>query len=143
MIAAILAFINMIPGISSMVTAVTAAFFNSKVQLVAARTGADVAVVQAALTAASVEQQTRVAGLQVIASSKVLLFLVVGFALPFMIYEWQCIVYDTIWMHGTVRTNPITGNLADWGNTIIISLFGSGTAVTMAHMFFNRDKTGE
>lgn len=143
MIGALLAFINMIPGISSMVTAVTAAFFNSKVQLVAARTGADVAVVQAALTAASVEQQTRVAGLQVIASSKVLLFLVVGFALPFMIYEWQCIVYDTIWMHGTVRTNPITGNLADWGNTIIISLFGSGTAVTMAHMFFNRDKTGE
>lgn len=143
MLSAILAFINMIPGISSMVTAVTAAFFNSKVQLVAARTGADVAVVQAALTASSVEQQTRVQGLQVIASSKVLLFLVVGFALPFMIYEWQCIVYDIIWMHGTTATDAIKGNLADWGNTIIISLFGSGTVVTMAHMYFGRDKTGE
>lgn len=143
MVAALLAFINMIPGISSMVTALTTAFFNSKVQLVAARTGADVAVVQAAMTASSVEQTARVAGLQVIAGSKVLLFLTVGFALPFMIYEWQCIVYDTIWMAGLTKTNPINENFAAWGNTIIISLFGSGTSVTLAHMFFNRNKTGE
>ena len=143
MITGILAFFQAVPAIMGGINNFTSAYFNAKVQLTAARIGGDVTVVQAAMVASGIEQQSRVEGLKVIASSKILLFLVVGFALPFMLYEWRCIVYDIIWMHGTTATDPIKGNLADWGNTIIISLFGSGTAVTMAHMFFNRNKTGE
>lgn len=143
MITMILALISAIPSLVNGVTAFSAKYFDTKAKMVAARIGGDVTVVSAAMTAAGIEQQTRVEGLKVIASSKVLLFLVVGFALPFMIYEWRCIVYDIIWMNGTTSTDAIKGNLADWGNTIIISLFGSGTAVTMAHMYFNRSKTGE
>lgn len=143
MLTGILAFFQAVPALMGGLNNFTNAFFNAKVQITAARIGADVSVVQAAMTAAGIEQQTRVEGLKVIASSKTLLFLVVGFALPFMVYEWRCIVYDIVWMNGTTATDPIRGNLADWGNTIIISLFGSGTAVTMTHMFFNRSKTGE
>lgn len=143
MLTGILAFFQAVPALMGGLNNFTNAFFNAKVQITAARIGADVSVVQAAMTAAGIEQQTRVEGLKVIASSKILLFLVVGFALPFMVYEWRCIVYDIVWMNGTTATDPIRGNLADWGNTIIISLFGSGTAVTMTHMFFNRSKTGE
>lgn len=143
MITMIMALISAIPSLVNGVTAFTSAYFNAKVQLTAARIGGDVSVVQAAMTAAGIEQTSRVEGLKVIASSKVLLFLVVGFALPFMIYEWKCIAWDIVWMHGTTSTDAIKGNLADWGNTIIVSLFGSGTAVTMAHMYFNRSKVGE
>jgi hypothetical protein len=143
MISAILAFITSLPALVNGANAFASKYFDTKAQLVASRLGADVNVIRAAMTQAGVEAQARVAGLQVIASSKVLLFLVVGFALPFMIYEWQCIVYDKVWMHGLTKTDPIIGNLADWGQTIIVSLFGSGTAVTMTHMYFNRNKTGE
>lgn len=143
MITAILAFLQAAPAIIGGVNAFAAKYFDAKVKLTAARIGGDVDVVRAAMTASSIEQQTRVEGLKVLASSKPLLFLVVGFALPFMIYEWQCIVYDIVWMKGTTATDPIRGNLADWGNTIIVSLFGSGTAVTIAHAYFHRDKTGE
>lgn len=143
MISAILAFFTAVPSIVGGITAFSNKYFDTKAQMTAARIGGDVNVVKAAMTLAATEQIARVDGLKVIASSKVLLFLVVGFALPFMIYEWQCIVYDKIWMQGLHSTDAIKGNLADWGNTIIISLFGSGTAVTMTHMFFNRSKTGE
>ena len=139
MITAILAFISALPSIINGVTAFSNKYFDTKAQMVAARIGGDVNVLKAALTAAAIEQQTRVAGLQVLASSKVLLFLVVGFALPYMFYEWQCIVYDTIWMHGTTKTFPINEDFTAWGNTIITCLFGSGTAVTMnPHVFQSR-----
>lgn len=143
MITAILAFLQAAPAIIGGVNAFAAKYFDAKVQLTAARIGGDVNVVKAAMTTAAIEQQTRVAGLKVIASSKGLMFLVIAFALPFIAYEWQCIVWDKIIMHGTTATDPIKGNLADWGNTIIVSLFGSGTAVTLAHAYLHRDKTGE
>lgn len=143
MITALLAFFQAVPALVGGVTAFTNKYFDTKVQLTAARLGADTNVIRAAMTAAGVEQQTRVEGLKVIASSKVLLFLVVGFALPYMLYEWQCVVYDKIWMHGLTKTDPLGGDLSAWATTIITCLFGSGTAVTMTHMYFNRNKAGE
>lgn len=143
MISALLAFITALPQLVNGVNAFASSYFNNKARMTASRIGGDVAVVSAAMTAAGLEATARVEGLKVLASSKVLLFLVVGFAMPFMLYEWQCIVYDTLWMHGTVKTFPINENFAAWGQTIIVSLFGSGTAVTMAHMYFGRDKAGE
>lgn len=143
MIAAILAFINMIPGISSMVTGLTAAYFNSKVQLTSARLGADTTVASALVTAAAHSEATGVDRLKVIGGSWVLMALTVAFATPYIVYEWQCVVYDKVWMHGASSTDALGGDLSAWATTIIGCLFGSGTVLTVGHMYFNRDKTGE
>jgi len=133
----------MIPGLSSLVTALSNTYFNAKVKLTTARIGGDVTVAKALVTAAVTDNQTSVSRLKVIAGSKVLLFLIVGFALPYMIYEWQCIVIDKIWLDGKHATDPLGGDLSAWATTIIACLFGSGTALTAGHMYFNRSKAGE
>jgi hypothetical protein len=143
MLAGILAVLNMIPGLSSMITSLSATYFNSKVKLTTARIGGDVTVATALVSAAAHAEETRVKALQVIGGSWVLSMLVVGFAMPLIIYEWQAIVYDKVWMHGMTATDPIKGQIADWATTIIGCLFGSGTVLTAGHMYFNRDKTGE
>jgi hypothetical protein len=143
MVAAILAVLNMIPGLSNLITSLTAAYFNSKVKLTAARLGADTTVATALLTAAMQSEVSSVDRLKVISGSWVLSFLTVGFSLPYMIYEWQCVVYDKILMHGTTTTDPLGGDISSWSITIIGCLFGSGTVLTAGHMYFNRSKVGE
>lgn len=143
MLAAIIAVLNMIPGLSSLITTLAAAYFNSKVQLTAARLGADTTVASALITASAKSEASSVDRLKVIAGSWMLSFLTLGFSLPYMIYEWQCVVYDKLWMHGTHATDPLSGDISSWSITIIGCLFGSGTVLTAGHMFFNRDKVGE
>lgn len=143
MIAAIITFINMIPGINTMVTALTTAYFNSKVQLAQARIGGDTTVAVATVKAAAVSEASGVDRLKVIAGSWILSFLTIGFSLPYMLYEWECVVYDKLWMHGTHATDALGGDISAWSTTIIGCLFGSGTVLTAGHMFFNRSKTGE
>lgn len=141
MLSAILAILNVIPGLSTLITSVTTAYFNSKVQLTEARIGGDTTVAVDLVKASAVAEQSAVGRLQVIGSSWVLSFLVVGFALPWIAYEWKIVVWDTMLEWGT--TNAIHGAVSDWATTIIGCLFGSGTVLTAGHMFFNRDKTGE
>lgn len=143
MITVILSFLTALPSILNGVNSFASKYFDTKAQMTAARLGADVAVVKAAMTAEGIEQQARVAGLAVIAGSKVLLLITLGFALPLIIYEWQCIVYDKIWMDGKHATDPLGGDLSSWANIIIVSLFGSGSSVTLMHMYLNRNKAGE
>lgn len=143
MLAAVVAILNCIPGLSAIITSITSAYFNSKVQLTQARIGGDVTVATALVAAAAHADATNVDRLKVIAGSWILSFLTVGFAVPYMIYEWQCIVYDKLWMDGHHKTDPLTGDISAWGTTIIGCLFGAGTVLTAGHMYFNRDKTGE
>ncbi len=147
MITAILAFLQALPAILGGVNAFATTYFNTKAQITASRIGGDVAVVRAAMTAGAIEQQTRVAGLKVIAGSKVLLFLVLGFSMPWVIYEWKVVAWDNVmapWFTGALGHTPaVGGDVAGWATTIISCLFGSGTAVTVGHMYFNRDKAGE
>lgn len=143
MLSAILAVLNMLPGLSSLINTLATAYFNSKVQLTAARLGADTAVASALLTAAAKSEASDVDRLKVIAGSWILSFLTLGFALPYMLYEWQCVVYDKLWMHGMHATDPLTGDISAWATTIIGCLFGSGTVLTAGHMYFNRNKSGE
>lgn len=143
MIAAVLAFINMIPGIGTIVSSLTTAFFNSKVELAQARIGGDTTIALATVKASVIADQTNVSRLKVIGGSWVLSFLTIGFSMPFMIYIWQCVVYDKVWMHGLTRTDALGADLSSWATTIIGCLFGSGTAITAAHMFFSRNKAGE
>jgi hypothetical protein len=71
----------------------------------------------------------------------------VGFAVPWIAYEWKVVVWDNIvcpWLFGAPGlTLPIKGDVATWATTIITCLFGSGTVLSAGHMYFNRNKSGE
>jgi hypothetical protein len=134
----LMAILGLIPGLSSLATAITTAYFNSKVQITTAKIGGDTAVAKAMMIAAAQTEASNVDRLKVIGSSWVLSFLVVGFALPWILYEWRVVVYDNVWMVGATSTPAIGGDVAGWATTIIACLFGSGTVLTAGHMFFNR-----
>lgn len=139
--AAVLAFLNMIPGLSTVIQAVTQAYFNSKVQLASIRVGGDVAIAKSMVTGIVAEGQVRVSFLQTVAQSKFLMFLVGGFALPIMLFNFKCIVWDTMLRLGT--TPPIGGQVADYMSTILYGIFGMGSVMGVGHMYFNRNKAGE
>src|ERR1700678_4568819 len=138
MLAGVLAVLNMIPGLSTLITTLASAYFNSKVQLTSARIGADAAVTQAMLTAVGTEETTRVDALKVRGSSWILSSLVVGFAAPWIAYEWKVVIWDA--MLGWRSTPAVHGAVGDWATTIIGCLFGSGTVLAAGHMWFNRSK---
>jgi hypothetical protein len=141
MIAIVMTVLHLIPGLSTLATGWLTAAYNAKVAMTTARIGGDVTVGTALVNAAAVAEQSRVKALQVIGSSWVLSFLVVGFAVPWIIHEWKVVVWDTDLGWGT--TTPVKGDVAEWAKTIIGCLFGSGTVMAAGHMYFNRDKTGE
>jgi len=131
-------FLGMIPGIASIVSAITTAWFNSKVQIYQAKTGCMRDVAVAAIQAEVQNNQAKVSWITALASNPVMMFIVVGFAMPFIIYEWQAIVYDKVWMHGTTSTDPITGPLADWASIILSGIFITSTGIGVAHAVINR-----
>ncbi len=150
MISVILAFFTAIPGIGGIVTSLTSAFFNAKVSLAQAKIGGDVAAARALVSNSEVEAHESNERLKTIAGSRGLMFLVIGFALPFMVYVWKVVVVDIVigpgsftlfwlWTFTWVgETDAIKGNVADWGNTIIIAIFGSCTTLALGHMWFTR-----
>jgi|SRR5712664_3089604 len=138
MLTAILAFFQAVPAIAGGINNFTNKYYDAKVQITTARIGGDVAVAKQMVSGVVAEGQTRVEFLKTVGQSKFLMFLIGGFATPFMLYVWKIVVYDIIWMAGTVATDPIKGNVADWGGIIIASIFGSGTVLGVGQMYFNR-----
>lgn len=138
MLGIVMTVLHLIPGLSTLATGWVTAAYNAKVAITTARIGGDTTVAASMVNAAAVAENARVAALKVIAGSKALLFLTVGFALPYMLYEWQCVVYDKLWMHGTTATDALSGDLSSWAATIIGCLFGSNTLLAVGHMYFNR-----
>jgi hypothetical protein len=142
MISAILAFFTAIPSIVNGVTAFTTAFFNAKVEITKAKIGGDVAVATKIVTEAAIEQQARISGLKAIASSRQLTWLVILFALPWVIYDFKGVAIDNVWCpwwYGDTCTTPaIKGNLAEWGGMIHAFLFGASTSLALGHMWFGR-----
>ena len=139
-----MAILGLIPGLSSLVNGITTAYFNSKVQITKARIGGDTAVATQLVQAAARSDHETTSRLSIIASSKVLLLITVGFALPFIIFEWKVVVWDIVFQSLTNgSTDPIKGQVADWATTIIASIFGSATVMGVGKMWFGRDKTGE
>jgi hypothetical protein len=139
-----MAILALIPGLSTLVSSITSAYFNAKVKLVTARIGGDrdtaTKLVQGA-AAADHENTTR---LGILAGNKVLTLMLIGFATPIMIFEWKVIIWDVVlayWTNGS--TDAIHGQVADWMTTIISFLFGSATVMGIGRMYFGRDKTGE
>lgn len=136
----LLGLLSYIPGLMSLVSSITTAAFNAKVQMYQARTGASRDVAIQVLQAQVADNQTKVGWLKVIASSPVLLVIVFGFAAPFIIFEWKCVVYDIVWMHGTTMTDPIRGQIADWATTIIGGIFVTSTGIGVAHAIISKNE---
>lgn len=142
MITAILAFFQAIPAITGGITAFTQAYYDAKVQIVKARVGGDVDVAKQLVTGIVAEGQTRVEFLRVVSQSKFLMFLVGGFALPWMIYQAKVVLYDNImsqWFFGVYGFTPtISGTVGEWAGVIIAGIFGTGGVMAIGQMFFNR-----
>ncbi|HEY6021659.1 MAG TPA: hypothetical protein VIY48_17855 [Candidatus Paceibacterota bacterium] len=147
-----LALLGLIPGVLSLIQFVTGKVFDAKVAIIQARTGANRDVAVELVKAAVQQEHENSTKLSVIASNPLLTFMLFGFATPFVIYIWKIVVVDIvigpgcIWftsMCWVANTDPIRGQVSDWGNTIIAFLFGSATTVALGKMWFGRDKTGE
>lgn len=136
-----LAFLNLIPGISTLITKVTEAWFNAKVRLVQARIGGDRDVAVQLVKAEMAQAHENTSRLSIFASNKFLTFLLIAFALPLVAYEWKIYIWDTMLGWGT--TPAVKGDVAGWANTIIYFLFGAPTAMGLGKLWFNRDKTGQ
>lgn len=133
MIAAILAFLNVIPGLGKVAQGITGYIYDAKVKITTARVGGDVSVAQEIVRGAATNQASFYAA---VAQSKLLAAIVAGFAIPLIIWFNKVIVWDIVLGWGS--TEPIRGQAAEWGNIIIISIFGSGTTLALGNMWFNR-----
>lgn len=133
MLAALLA---LIPGLSTLVTSITTAFFNAKVQITQAKIGGDRDVAVKLVQAAAQQDHENTARLGIIASNKLLTILLVLFAAPLVAFEWKVYVWDAMLGWGT--TDAVKGQVADWGNTVIYFLFGAPTALALGKMWFTR-----
>lgn len=142
MISAILAFFTALPSIVHGFEAFTKAHYDAKVKITTARIGGDVNVAQQMVTGVVAEGQTRVEFLRVVSQSKFLMFLVGGFALPWMIYQAKVVLYDKImsqWFFGVYGfTPPVEGTVGEWAGVIIAGIFGTGGVMAVGQMFFNR-----
>lgn len=142
MITAILAFFQAIPSLVNGFEAFAKAHYDAKVKITTARIGGDVDVAKQLVTGVVAEGQTRVEFLRVVSQSKFLMFLVGGFALPWMVYQGKVVLWDNIvcmWVLGTWGyTPPIEGTVGTWAGFIITGIFGAGGAMAIGQMYFNR-----
>lgn len=130
-----LALLGALPFVGNLITAVVNAFYNAKVSIATAQIGGDRDKAVELVKAAAAAEHERSTALSVIAGNKLLAFLVVAFAAPLVIFEWKVIVVDTVFNAGT--TFPIKGQVADWANTIIWSIFGSAGFASAASVVAN------
>ena len=142
-----MAILALIPGLSSLVSGITTAYFNAKVRLVTARIGGDRDVATKLVQGAAAADHENTNRMGIMASNKWLTLMLMGFSLPFMIFVWKVVVWDIvlspILLGHTGMTDPIKGEVAAWATTIIGFLFGSSTTLAVGKMWFGRDKTGE
>lgn len=142
MLTAILAFFQAIPSLVHGVEAFTKTYYDAKVKITTARIGGDVDVAKQLVTGVVAEGQTRVEFLRVVSQSKFLMWMVGGFATPWIIYEWKVVVWDNMacfWIYGVYGFTPtIKGLVADWAGVILGGLFGVGGTMAIGQMFFNR-----
>lgn len=137
------ALLNLIPGISSLVQTITTAWFNSKVQMYQSKTGRDRDVAIQAIQAEVENNHSKVGWITALAGNPVMMFVVVGFSLPWIVYEWKVVIWDNIiclWLYGVTGFTPtIKGLVADWAGVILGGIFITSTGVGIAHMVINKD----
>jgi hypothetical protein len=136
MLSLLASLIGLIPGLTNLASTIATKAFDAKVKMFQARTGADRDVAVQALRTAALENHASAERLKIVAGSWLLTALVAGFALPLIVFEWKVVVVDIVLKLGT--TDPIRGQVADWAQVIIASLFGSTSAVAVTSMWLNR-----
>lgn len=136
-----LAFLGALPIIGTAITAFFNAMFNAKVEITRAKTGADRDVAVRLVQAAEATEHENTAKLGIFASNKLLTVLLIAAAIPLVSFEWKVIVWDKMLGWGT--TDPIEGQVAQWGNTVWYFLFGAPTVMGLGKMWFSRDKAGQ
>ena len=129
--------LGLIPGLSNLVQFFIGKYYDSKVQIYMARTGATKEVAVAAIGAVVGEEQAATARLSTIAGSKVLSFILLAFAVPLAIYWNKIILYDILWCAGQCSTDPLRGEIATWASTVTWCLFGSPTVLAATHLGLN------
>jgi hypothetical protein len=143
MLTGILAFFQVIPAIFGGVNNFVSKYYDAKVQITTARIGGNVEVAKQLVTGIVAEGQVRVEFLRAVSQSKFLMFLVGGFASPWIIYEWKCVVWDNIlckFIYSVYGfTPPIEGTVGTWAGVIIAGIFGTGSVMAVGQMFFNRN----
>ncbi len=138
MISIILAALGLIPGLGSIVQAITKSWFEAKTNITIARLGVDrdVAVEMIRSEAQVTEGRAKLWG--AIGASKALMAIVIVMAIPITWFEWKVVVYDTIL--GLGSTDAIKGDVSVWMNSIVYSIFGSATVLAgVQHWWTTRD----
>lgn len=142
MLTAILAFFQAIPAITGGVNHFVSKYYDAKVQITTARIGGDVSVAKQMVTGVVAEGQTRVEFLKTVSQSKFLMWLVGGFAFPWVAYEWKVVLWDNMLcftLYGVYGFTPtIKGVVGDWAGLIIGGIFGAGSVMAVGQMFFSR-----
>jgi len=128
--------IGLIPGLTSLASGIVSTVFNAKVQITQAKIGGDRDVAVKLVQAAAQQEHEDTAKLGIIAGNTLLTVLLVLFAIPLVAFEWKVIVWDKLLSWGS--TDPITGQVADWANTVIYFLFGAPTVMGLGKMWFAR-----
>ncbi len=142
MLTAILAFFQAVPAIAGGINNFTNKYYDAKVQITTARIGGDRDVAKQLVTGIVTEGQTRVEFLKAVGQSKFLMFLIGGFAFPWMVYQAKVVLYDNIvshWIYGVYGFTPaIGGTVGEWAGVIIAGIFGAGGVMAVGQMYFNR-----
>ncbi len=142
MLTAILAFFQAVPAITGGINNFVSKYYDAKVQITTARIGGDVNVAKQMVTGVVAEGQTRVEFLKVVSQSKFLMFIVGGFAFPWMFYQAKVVMWDKIicmWVMGSYGFTPtVDGIVGTWAGVIIAGIFGTGGVMAVGQMFFNR-----
>jgi hypothetical protein len=142
MLTAILAFFQAIPAITGGINNFVSKYYDTKVQITTARIGGDTDVAKALVSGVVAEGGVRVEFLKAVSQSKFLMWLVGGFAFPWIIYEWKVVLWDNILcltIYGVTGFTPtIKGLVADWAGVILAGIFGTGSVMAVGQMFFNR-----
>lgn len=135
----IMALIGLVPGLASLVQFFVGKAYDAKVQITMARLGCTRDVAVASLNTLATVDKTSVDRLNVFAHSKLLMLLLIGFAVPILLWFNKIVVYDNIWCpywYGTAcMTLAIKGEALEIMKAVVYFLFGAPTAVAVAHIF--------
>lgn len=140
-----LALLGLIPGFLNVILGWEKIKADTAVALYQARTGADRDVAAKVISEAGIEQTARVDALKAVASSRLLTWLVILFALPWLLYDFKVVAIDNLfdpWWYGDLGSTPaIKGQVGEWGGMIHSFIFGSSTALALGHMWFSRPQS--
>ncbi|HLY91320.1 MAG TPA: hypothetical protein VKQ27_20210 [Acetobacteraceae bacterium] len=129
----LMALIGLIPGALTVIEGIIGLQKDAQVKITMAKLGCDRDTAIAKVNALRDMDHDGVSRLQIIASSKALVFLLLCFALPIAAYDAKVIIWDV--MLGWGSTDAIKGVVAEHMNTVMIGIFGAAGAMGAASLW--------